>query len=289
MAASQDTFGKVYLGFGGNSFVYGQTVAGAALPGQPTGLVATAASNTEVDLSWTSPSTGSVSSYNLYRGTAAGGESATPVATGIAGTSYQDSGLTKGTTYYYQVAAVNTAGVGPGSNESSAIATQPALQLAAATGSQTSVTVNAGQSATFNLVLNSTNFTGAVSFSCTGAPAGDNCSAPSPVTLTPSVAATPVTVTIQTAAATAGLRGSAMPLLVSLTAAILWIPVRRLKRRGAGIGLILLAMIPLALAAGCGSGGGSQTTPPSTTFTLTLTASGTGGLSATQALTVTVP
>ena len=48
-------------------------------------------------------------------------------------------------------------------------------------GKSTSATVTAGQMATYQLVLTATNYSGTITFSCTGAPAGDSCSVPSPV------------------------------------------------------------------------------------------------------------
>ena len=50
------------------------------------------------------------------RGTTAGGEGATPLAT-VTGTSYQDTTVVPGTTYYYVVKAVNAAGAGPAGHE----------------------------------------------------------------------------------------------------------------------------------------------------------------------------
>jgi hypothetical protein len=91
--------------------------AGGSAPAAPTGLGATAG-NTQVSLSWTASS--GAASYNVYRGTSAGGESTTPVVTGITGTTYTNTGLTNGTAYYYKVAAVNSAGTSGYSNEASA-------------------------------------------------------------------------------------------------------------------------------------------------------------------------
>jgi len=91
--------------------------AGGSAPPAPTGLTATSG-NTQVALSW-SASTGATS-YNVYRGTAAGGESGTAIATGIAVTNYTNTGLTNGTTYFYKVAAVNASGTSGMSNEASA-------------------------------------------------------------------------------------------------------------------------------------------------------------------------
>jgi hypothetical protein len=93
-------------------------------PGAPTGLTTTPG-NGRVSLTWTAVS--GAASYNVYRGTAAGAEGATPVATGIATTSYADTGLTDGTQYFYKVAAVNTGGASPLSGEASAT---PAMTVA---------------------------------------------------------------------------------------------------------------------------------------------------------------
>jgi hypothetical protein len=55
-------------------------------------------------LSWTAGS--GATSYNLYRAAESGYESPiAPVVTGITGTSYTNTGLNSGTTYYYQVGA----------------------------------------------------------------------------------------------------------------------------------------------------------------------------------------
>ena len=89
----------------------------AANPAAPTGLSAMAG-NATVALSWSASS--GATSYNVYRGTTPGGESATALATGITTTTYTDSTAVNNTTYYYKVAAVNEAGTSPMSNEASA-------------------------------------------------------------------------------------------------------------------------------------------------------------------------
>jgi len=72
-------------------------------PAIPTGLSATAASSTQVNLSWTASTDNvAVTGYNIYRGTSKVGSSTT--------TTYQDIGLTANTTYSYQVSAYDAAG-----------------------------------------------------------------------------------------------------------------------------------------------------------------------------------
>lgn len=77
-------------------------------PRAPSELTATGGVG-QVTVSWT-PGSGATS-YNLYRATTSGGGSSiTPVVTGITGTSYTNTSLNSGTTYYYQVVAVNGSG-----------------------------------------------------------------------------------------------------------------------------------------------------------------------------------
>jgi hypothetical protein len=93
-------------------------------PAAPTNLIATG-SNTQVTLTWTA-STGATS-YNVFRSTSAGGEGTTPWSTGLTTTTFTDTGLTNGTTSFYKVTAVNTAGQSATSNEASATPNLPPI------------------------------------------------------------------------------------------------------------------------------------------------------------------
>jgi Legume lectin domain/Fibronectin type III domain len=84
----------------GNNDFAGVNATTITLP--PSGLSATAG-NAVVSLSWTAPT--GAQTYNVYRGTASGQE--TILTTGVTTTSYSDSTVTNGTTYYYTVTAVN--------------------------------------------------------------------------------------------------------------------------------------------------------------------------------------
>jgi subtilisin family serine protease len=89
-------------------------------PGQAT-LSSATAGNASVALAWSAPSSdggAAISGYQIWRGTASGGEALLTTTTNPA--SYTDATVSNGTTYYYQVAAVNSAGAGPPSNELSA-------------------------------------------------------------------------------------------------------------------------------------------------------------------------
>jgi hypothetical protein len=90
-----------------------------------------------IDLSWTAPASdgGSpITGYRIQRRVGVAGAWSTVVSsTGSTSTSYQDAGLARGTTYYYQVAAINAIGTGAYSSVSSAIQV-PAGAAGAPTG-----------------------------------------------------------------------------------------------------------------------------------------------------------
>jgi hypothetical protein len=88
-------------------------------PAAPTGLKATSG-RYQISLSWSADR--GASTYNVYRGTFPGGESDTPIKTGLRSTSFLDSGLDGGQQYFYLVVAVNSAGKSGWSNEAMAIA-----------------------------------------------------------------------------------------------------------------------------------------------------------------------
>jgi fibronectin type 3 domain-containing protein len=99
----------------------------ATVPGAPT-LGSPSAGNTTVALAWTPPASdgGSpINGYKIYRGTASGNETLITTVSNLA-TSYTDTGLINGTTYYYQVTATNLIGEGSRSAEQSATPVQPA-------------------------------------------------------------------------------------------------------------------------------------------------------------------
>jgi hypothetical protein len=56
--------------------------------------------------------------YTIYSSTSSGSE--VQLAAGISGTSYNATGLTNGTQYYFKVGGVNASGTGPQSSEASA-------------------------------------------------------------------------------------------------------------------------------------------------------------------------
>ena len=80
------------------------TVTDTQPPTVPTGLMATAVSSSQINLSWTASTDNvGVTGYKVFRG-------GTQLATITSGTSYQDTGLTASTTYSYTVSAYDAAG-----------------------------------------------------------------------------------------------------------------------------------------------------------------------------------
>ncbi|WP_445670961.1 cellulose binding domain-containing protein [Paenibacillus sp. FSL P4-0502] len=89
----------------------------ATVPAAPTNLVATAG-EAKVSLSWSASS--GATSYTVKSAPTSGGPYTT-VATGLTATSYTNTGLTNGTTYYYVVSANNSVGESVNSGQASAI------------------------------------------------------------------------------------------------------------------------------------------------------------------------
>jgi fibronectin type 3 domain-containing protein len=83
------------------------TTAGSLPPNSPTGLIATAATPTEIKLTWVPPTTGTVSQYQVWSG--ASKNDLTQIAT-TPGTSakFTNMPLNPATTYYYGVIAVES-------------------------------------------------------------------------------------------------------------------------------------------------------------------------------------
>lgn len=86
-------------------------------------MAITGGSTHQVSLTWNDTTSGVT--FNIYRGTSQGNE--TLYATGQPGTSYVDTGVVGGTTYWYYVTAVLSGEESAGSNEiSAAVPTNPA-------------------------------------------------------------------------------------------------------------------------------------------------------------------
>jgi len=108
---------------GGSSSGGGGGGGGVTVPLAPAGLAATAG-NAQVSLTWSASS--GATSYHVKRSTTTGGpytQVGAPTST-----SYTDTGLIDGTTYYYVVSAVNSAGESSNSSEVSATPVAPVTQ-----------------------------------------------------------------------------------------------------------------------------------------------------------------
>ena len=91
------------VGESSDSVEVSATPTAPAVPATPTGLTATALEGA-VSLSWTAST--DAAGYNLWRATTSGGPY-TSVARLLPGTSFTDSGLSDGITYFYVISAVN--------------------------------------------------------------------------------------------------------------------------------------------------------------------------------------
>jgi len=91
------------------------SIEASATPAPATPTLNATAGNAQANLSWTASS--GATSYNVYRGTAPGGESATPIAAGVTGTTFTDTSVRNQVRYYYYVVAIGSAGASQHSNE----------------------------------------------------------------------------------------------------------------------------------------------------------------------------
>ncbi len=120
----------------------------SAVPSAPTGLTATPSSSSSIGLSWTAvtpPADCTVSSYKVYSATTSGftPSASNLIASGLAGTSYSNTGLAASTTYYYVVEAVDADGT-------SAASAQATATTAAASSGTSVISINAGGPAESN-------------------------------------------------------------------------------------------------------------------------------------------
>lgn len=116
-------------------------------PSVPTGLTATGASASVIDLSWTASTDNiGVVGYKVFRD---GG--LTEIATVTTGTSFSDSGLAVGSTHSYTVTAFDAANNQSASSASASATTQIAGALTALTLNPTTVTAPASSTGTVTL------------------------------------------------------------------------------------------------------------------------------------------
>lgn len=179
-SASATTGGQIAVSLSGsagspdiNPKISGLELLGSStsLPGATT--LFSQGADSSVFLSWNLVP--GATSYNLYRGTSSGAESLTPIATGLIGGSYLDSGVSNGSPYFYYLRGVSPSGAGPRSNETTSV---PGLVNGFAMSvSPPSVTAPIGGSAQATVVVSGAGgFEGTVVLSVQGLPGGATAS-----------------------------------------------------------------------------------------------------------------
>lgn len=142
-ADSQAAYATVaYQASGRGLFAAYDAVAPVAAPSSPSLTSSVDTTSGNVGLSWAVADDGgsAVTRYDVLRGLTPGTEA--PYATTSAST-YADSAVTAGATYYYQVVAHNAAGASPASNEVSATPTTlPGAPTLTATSGKNAVTLS---------------------------------------------------------------------------------------------------------------------------------------------------
>ena len=99
-------------------------VVTVAIPAAPTALSATAASSTQINLSWTDTASDHTG-FKLERKTGSGGTYAQIATPAASASSYSDSALSASTQYYYRIRAANSVGDSSYSNEANATTQTP--------------------------------------------------------------------------------------------------------------------------------------------------------------------
>ncbi len=140
------------VGTGAASNVDDATTDAATRPAAPTGLTATAAGQTTINLSWTAPTNTGGAAITGYRIEVSPNGTSNwtnlQANTGLTTTSYSHTGLSAGDTRHYRVSAINSVGTGVASNVASATTSTPtATRPAAPTG----LTATAAGPTTINL------------------------------------------------------------------------------------------------------------------------------------------
>jgi N-acetylneuraminic acid mutarotase len=133
------------------------------------------------------------------------------------------------------------------------------------------LTVNSGAQGTVLLTVTPRNgFNSAVSFACSGLPAGVSCSF-SPGTVTPAGSASNSTLTISVSAQAAASRPDSRPLFPTAALVVAGCLIARTRRRSFQIAcVVILAFVGLGLLTSCG---GVESTPSSTSMPVTSTIS----------------
>jgi len=133
----------------GEAFAIPSSSSTSSVPGAPTNLVATQASSTQINLSWSAPSStggSAITGYKIEVKTGSGSFSNLESNTASTSTSYSHTGLTSGTIYTYRVSAINAIGTGAPSSEAS-----PGSSSTNSPGTPTGLTATAASPTQVNL------------------------------------------------------------------------------------------------------------------------------------------
>jgi hypothetical protein len=205
----------------------------------------------------------------VVSGTAGAAPQASFLASLTAGTHTIDASYSGDGTYTSATAASVTVVVSAGTPQFSF----------SSTGGNTSATIQAGQSATYNISLGSQGFIGRVALSCSGAPAGSTCTVnPASVDLNASSSSVPITVTVS---GTQNARSLPVPfrntMLFVFGGVFVGMASSLRKKRNQAV-LALMALFIIGGLTACG-GGGTTTPPPAVKppTTATLIVTGTSG------------
>ena len=219
--------------------------------------------------------------------------------TGDGGISGSVGGLSPTTTYAARIAVQTQGGVGRSAiGLFATIAAWPDLSLSLAPGSSNVATVNAGETANYQLIISDggNGYTGTASLSCSGAPSGTTCSV-TPGSVQVGVNTTAVTVSIPTLAGSSALifadPSRRTPANRSwnfalLCAAFLPFAIPRSRRR-MRFACISLSLALVTACGGSSSTPGGQGIPPTARGTYYVTVNATsGGAQTSYLLTLTV-
>lgn len=113
---------------------------GGTVPSAPSGLSATAASSSQINLSWTDNSNNETG-FKIERKTGAGGTYAEITTTAAGVTTYNNTGLSASTAYYYRVRATNATGNSSYSNEANATTQASTIAVTGVSVSPTSASI----------------------------------------------------------------------------------------------------------------------------------------------------
>lgn len=124
--ASVNSSGLVTTNAGGSAIITVTTQDGGftatcnvtvnPVPNPPSALSASAVSVSQINLSWTDNSNNETG-FRIERKTGAGGTYAEMATAGVGATTYNNTGLSEGTTYYYRIRSYNASGNSAYSNE----------------------------------------------------------------------------------------------------------------------------------------------------------------------------